>query len=1304
MMISPVSIRTFRPGVAVALVAVALSPGCSCGVFTALAALERVPSPVLEPLPALTREPTVSIAGTTAAYTSVSAEIIGRGAFAIRALEESEQFSSTLELAEGENTIFVAATNGAGVTSPPVGPVLVVVDTIAPDAPVFVDVPTQLVVGPGDIPLETVLQVDAGADCVLDVDQGGVVLPRTAVTASDTGFIVAVDLVAGENRFDAICVDAAGNESGTTTATIEVVVDATAPAPPVVEPLSIPLVFDAPATTASATLQGTKPGGSLLVVDGVVQTAAGASETWSLDVTLEEGDHVILLSTENERGTRSDTVTVSVPVRRRPDVPLPDPLAGLTNQSTFTLTGTRCAVGHRIFATTTPDGSGDASLAGVCEAFQVGGVEVGRFSVGVVLQEGDNGIHLYAERDLGVQSRRVGPLTVTLDTVAPAPPLVTFPACAASEPRTCNAIIGAGETAGLFSLSGERDAADVIDVNGIETVGGDSTWSAEVSVAANATTTVTVKARDPAGNESAAIVVSVVPVAGLASPTLQCLGPYRFSGNLAACPILLTAIPASRRAVRGEDVVLRGNVAVSGQRLRVCAVPASLGTVEDPCAPGTASSVVEPIVQVNRSFVATLPGSVLTAGTNFFIQSFNDVAVSAFVGPNVLRRDDRAPAAPSALEVSDQDGRLTGTPLSTRFLDVNLAGSKDIDGDVCYRQALVSETCSGGVCVFSPCLLLAGADGLTTWGGPIRLLGGVNRVCVESSDVVPANGEVVNPGVGAGERQFVGNVSAESCVDIAVAVDPGPVFVQPLDDSLVRPGRFLVKLSLDDPLDLTTEVQVCVNDAQPCDQATENVEDGLWEAEVQLPSGALGETVDLRALVLVGAELRGETVVSARLIPPQQLVSDTGAIVANDFMTGRISPRAAGGISGELVTVWEDDCFLRSSPQCAVRNTSGSLQNSPAPSIFLRRLVAGTWQRTVNVSDDARVAESTEPVVAVDVAGVAHVLWIDNGFGDEQGTLVHRTLAADLISHTFSPTVQVSADFENALGLKELDFRPSVATGPGGEAAVAWVKQRDAAEGGEGTRYVAFAVQCSIECGEYASQATRAPGVWSAAVQISPQGSTPLDNPAIALDAEAGPERKAWVAWNLRLGSTQVLQIRDVPLDPAVAIPASIPLAIPTTGVTAASRPVMAMDPSGILHIVWNATDGVRYTSLDTVPDSPGFGTFSANRRIAAHEGAALASTADVIATSAGRATVVVSMTPQDDLCFASPPPTGSLRLVDVDPTTVTTTSLAAGRSTLSPRIATLRGGSAAVVYEVDACAANGDIASNSFLDVVPLP
>jgi hypothetical protein len=1312
--------RSFRTAVAAAaMVTVPLAPGCSCGVLTALAGLEEPPpSPVVNPLPAITNALTLPVSGTTAPRTAVDAEVVGRGPFRLRALEEGEAFAGTLELVEGDNTIFVAATNGAGTPSTPVGPLVVVLDTVAPDAPAFVDPPASVAVGPGGAPAESVLQVTSGADCILDVTLNGAPLAATAITADDGGFVVAVDLPVGSNAIGASCRDAAGNSSDTTAITIEVVVDATAPAPPVVNPFTAPLVFEAPATTASLALTGSKAAGTLLVIDGQAQAAIGAGETWQLDLTLEEGDHVLLLATQNALGTRSEAVSVAVPTRERPVAPLPDPIAGLTNQTTFSMTGTRCAVGTQIFAATTAEGAGDVALAGTCEAFQVGGVEVGRFTVRVTLQEGANDIYLYAQRDLGVQSRRVGPLNVTLDTVAPAAPVITFPSCAAAAPRTCNAIIGAGETSGVFSLSGTRDAADDVNVNGEVTPAGDVLFSADVTVQASAaSTTITVRTVDAAGNESEPVVVTVVPVAGLAAPTLQCLGPYRFSGSLAACPILNTAIPASRRAVRGGDITLRGTVAVAGQQLRVCAVPASRGAVDDPCAPAPDTIVVNAVVASNRSFVAQVPASVLAGGTNFFIQSSAAAAVSAFVGPNVVRRDDTAPASPSGLALSDVDGPLQGTPPTTRLLDVSLAGIKDIDGDVCLRQALVSDTCPGGVCAFTPCLLLAGADGLTAWSGAVRLRGGQNRLCVESSDVVPFDGEVSNPSVGAGERQFVGNVSAEACIDVSVSVDPGPAFIQPLEDALVRPGRFVAKVEVDDPLDATTGVDICVED-DPCVAATEDVENGVWQAEVQLPSGSLGDEVDLRALAKVGNDVRGApAVVTARLIPPQQLVSATGDIVADDFMIGRVAPRVAGGISGELIAVWEDDCMVRSSPACTVRNTSNALQNTGDKSIFVRRMVAGAWQRIVNVSDDVDAADGTEPVIAVDRAGFSHLLWIDNGFDDAEGTLVHRTLSADLVPLAFSPTVEVTSDLENENGRRELDFRPSIATGPGGETAVAWVKQRDAVEGpeGEGTRYVAFAVYCSNECENYASQAARSAGVWSAAVQISPQITpTPLDNPAIALDAESSPERKAWVAWNLRQGTNQLLQIRDVPLDPAVATPinancqdlqtaSNCLLTIPATGVVAASRPTMAMDPSGILHIVWNASDGVRYTSLDTVPDS-GFRTFSPVLLLAAHETDALAATADVIAPAAGRAVAFISMIPRDDFCFAQAPTGGSVRQSEIVGGAVTTTSVVAARSSLAPRAAVLAGGSAAIVYEVDACAESGDIASNSFLDVIPLP
>lgn len=1273
-----------------------LAPGCSCGVLAALAALNTPPeTPLVAPLPAITRVAALPVSGDAVPLTSVSAQVVGVGTTELRPLEDAETFAGRVTLVEGSNTIFVAATNGAAVTSEPAGPFVVVLDTIAPQAPNVIEPDAPLAAGV--VPFETTLTVEAGADCLLDLSVDGTPVDATDVVADEGGFVVSVTLDEGPNAIEASCRDLAGNRSAADLATIEVVLDTTLPAPPLVDAVETPLVFDAPATTARLTLRGTRVEGTQLVVDGALEVQAAPS-AWVVTRDLAEADHELELQTQGGNGNRSEVVTVAVPVRLRPEPPIPAPPPAVTNATTLTITGTRCVAGHKVYATTSVDAAGDAALAGTCAA--------DRFTTAVRLVAGRNDIYLYTERDLGVQSRRVGPISVTLDTEPPPPPQISFPSCAATAPRNCNAIIGAGETSGIFELSGTRDSADTITVNGTEVAAGDALWNAAVPVAATGTTTVTVRAVDPAGNLSDPVVVTVVAVAGLTSPTLQCLGPYRFSGTSSACPIPATSLPASRRAVRGDDIVVRGRVATAGHLVRVCSVPASLGALEDPCDAAAGAQVVEVVPLGDRTFVAPLENSVSTGGINVFLQAHTADAngqVSAFVGPNFIRRDTEAPAAPSSLVVADTSGPLAGVPRATDELDVVLSGVKAFDGDVCLRQVTVTEqTCPAGACppeAFSTCLVLTGADGLTTWRGDVRLLGGLNRLCVESSDVVPLDGEVANPNVAAGERQFVGNVSAEVCVDVQVSVDPGPEFLQPVAASLVPAGPLVVRVALQDPADLATGVNICVDDTLPCAAASENVADGVWTATVQVPDGNLGDSIVLTAQALIGAEVRGATSITVHLVPSGQLVSDTGVIVAGE-MLGRVAPTVAGGIGGELLTAWEDDCFARGSPVCTVRNTAGVLQNSPPPSVFLRRMVADGWQRIVNVSDDPRVGASSTPVITVDNAGVTHIAWIDDGFDDPQGTLVHRTLDPDLATLRFSPTVVVSADFENANGLKELDFGPAMASGVGGETVVAWVKQRDAVEGSQGTRYIAFAAYCTAECTGYESEVVRAAGVWSAAVQISPTGNTPLEAPSVALDAEALPNRRAWVAWNLLTPGGRVLQLRDVPLDPAAAIPVTPPLTIASTRLSATSKPLLAMDPSGLLHVAWTNNDGVQFVTVDTTVDPP---TFSAVRQLVAHDATATASTADIVAPTAGRATVVVSMLSTEDFCFADPPDAGTLRIVEVG-SAIEVSSLLSGGLTQAPRVATLAGGSTAIVYEADACAANGEPASNAFLEVVSLP
>jgi hypothetical protein len=1397
-MIRPlISPRAFRQAlVAAAMLGLSLAPGCSCGIWGALARLDQVPpTPTVEPLPTITSDPTLPVSGTSVENTAVDVEVVGRGRFRLREFTEETTYAGSITLVEGDNELFVAAINGNEKASIPAGPFVVTLDTVGPNAPGFVDVPATITVGQNGVPHQTVVPVSAPDDCAtLVVTVNGEAVPNTAITRDAGGFVVAVDLNAGDNVIEASCVDAAGNGSDSASVTVQVVIDTTPPDSPVVDPYPVPLVFEAPATTASHTLTGTKPDGTHLVIDGVVDTEQGTGTTWALEVDLEEGDHSIVLATENPYETRSVNVVVDIPVRERPQAPLPDAVAGITKQAAFTITGTRCDVGTRVYAATTLGANG--TVFGSCESHVVDNQDIGQFFVSVSLQEGENAIYLYAERDLGVQSRRVGPLSIILDTIVPAPPVVAFPSCAATGTRTCTAIVAAGAASTSFTLSGNKEDDAELFVNGTREDGPPGLlWTAVATIPGGANTVLAITAVDAAGNVSEPVVVTVAPLVGLSSPTFQCLGPYRITGTVAACPVAV-GFPESRRALRGGDVVtVRGQVVAASHSVRICAVPTASGLVEDPCAAGNGVVVtcrpagdplLEPggcVIAGNRTFSVPLPGSVLAAGTNYFMQAFTAATVSPVIGPHVIRRDDTAPATPSSLTLADADGPLTGAPPTTRLLQVTLQGAKAQDGDICVRQALVSDTCPGGLCEFSACNLITVADGLTAWSGTIRLAGGINRLCAESSDVVPRDGEAV----AATGRQFVGNVAPETCVDVTVATDPVPTFVQPVNGGLVRSGRFVAKVRVEDPLEVTTNVDVCVGTA-PCVSATNDVVNGDWDAEVLVPAGTLGQTVTFVARARVGAEIRGETTVTSRIVPAGLWVSESGAIDPIR-MFGRTSPAVAGGASGELIAVWSDDC--RSGPNCRIRDTNNQNTNTISPDIYLRRLVAGTWQRIVNVSDDPLAVSGTEPVVAVDTAGVAHVAWIDNGFDDPEGALVHRTMGADTTALAFpTETVVVGEDFgfipctqddqcpqgefcspggecgtlcdvaDDCLSnevcdsdgfcsginnpVKELDFRPSIATGPAGETAVAWVKQRDAAENAEDTRYISFAVYCSTECGGYLSTASRLPGAWSSPVQVSPRGfDTPLDYPAIAIDAEPLPDRKAWVAWNLCEGTADacfpdtgastapfVLQLRDVPLDPSPA-PTSCsedvlicdnddrdsdstdpdlappPLVIPATGVTPLTRPRMAMDPSGILHIVWNASDGVRYITVDTVFDAPAFKTFTTERLIVPNETDMRVDSVDIVAPTAGRALVTVSMVPTSDSCFADPPDAGSVRLIDVDATTETSTAVVSGFSTLNPRIAVLTGGSAAIVYEVDGtCDAVTDTQEgiNAYLDLVPIP
>jgi hypothetical protein len=1132
-----------------------------------------------------------TVAGNKPANTSVTLQRGDDKPFEAVALDAAEDFSATVDLKEGENPFFAVAVDSAGRTSDPAGPLTITLDTVAPAAPVFDPIDTAVVVDNGADNATVIVSGTREADCTLQVVVGGQPLSRNALTTTGTSFSFPFAVPVGETAIEATCVDEATNRSEPATLTLVGAHDETPPAAPVVDPVDNPIVIEDGEADALVTFTGTREANSSITFDDVEAVALAASTSWSTQQNIPLGQSTISVRAVDRSGNISQATTVDVDVRHLPSAPIANPPA-LTNQPNLVVTGF-CGDGTAVGVAIDP-----AEPAGLFDSLAacVGG----EFSVDVALIEGANAYYLYAVDDVGLESVRVGPFSTVLDTVAPQPPVFTFPSCATTDPRTCSVFIATGQRSGPFDVAGTRDADAAIVVDGVRLVEpGSADWAGVITVALAETRVLAFVAVDDAGNASAPATVTVSGIAGLTLPTVECIGPYRLSGLNEACPV---EIPEIRRAIRGDSITLSG-VKVAGSGVRVHNLTTGNVTTLAPSQATTWSVTTNGLIAGRQDFSVSV---------------FNAVSESSERGPIALRRDDVAPSAPTLVGLADfhangdPDAVLTldGAAV-TRADQARITGGKSLDGDICVAQVVVTDqTCPGGVCpdiVFSECLAIAAADGLTEWGcattsptclANLGLQPGKNRLCFESSDAVPTDGEPVNPNPQA--RAFVGNRSTRVCVDVERTVDPLPSFVRPVEGTLVRPGPLRVQIDVDQPVALTDRVRVCVGAGDAgCVDATE-ISTNLWETTVTIPAGAAGTPITLRADAFVTGVVRGTASISTTLLPGSLLVTDYANTPGGHRTVGAYSPQIAVGPSQEAVMTWEDDCWGDDVNGCPVRDTRGTATATLPTDIFLRTFADGALSRVVNVSDDPLAVSSTQPTLTVTPTGEIHVAWIDNGFNHPNRTLVHRVIGNDgrscvtdancgasslCIAAQCHPVRQTTVVVDDA----QPSGDPVLTSASTGEVVALWWKATDPSPDFKDTAYLKLGVYCSTDC-NYDNGNVQPAGTWENADVTAQQRGAIIANPAVVVD----DARNAWVAWfDERCTGPAGAGRCDFVGDFAIRFTgvslvrgnrfADTPITIANTGLDSSSRPAIAYDSAGFVHIVWSTTSGVNYRRFDTL-------------------------------------------------------------------------------------------------------------------------
>ncbi|MBZ4371083.1 Ig-like domain-containing protein [Corallococcus sp. AS-1-6] len=389
---------------------------------------------------------------------------------------------SATTLPQGPQTATVTATDAAGNTGP-ASTTTFTVDTVAPAAPV-VTAPTANQTVATKTP---VFSGTAEANSTVTVREGTTVLCTTTANASGAWSCTSSTLAEGAHTVSATARDAAGNTGPASTA-VPFTVDSVAPAAPVV---TAPTANQTVATQTPV-LSGTAEANSTVTVrEGTTvlcTTTANASGAWTCtSSTLAEGAHSITATARDAAGNTGPAST-AVPFTVDTVAPVAPVIASPTaNQSvgsqTPVLSGTAEAnstvtvrEGTTVLCTATANASGAWSCTSS------------------TLAQGAHTITATARDAAGNTGPASAAVPFTVDTVAPAAPVVTAPTAGQTLTTQTPVLSGTAEANSTVTV---REGTTVLCT---ATANGSGAWSCTSSTLADGSHSITATARDAAGN------------------------------------------------------------------------------------------------------------------------------------------------------------------------------------------------------------------------------------------------------------------------------------------------------------------------------------------------------------------------------------------------------------------------------------------------------------------------------------------------------------------------------------------------------------------------------------------------------------------------------------------------------------------------------------------------------------------------------------------------------------------------------------------------------------------------------------
>ncbi|MCA1178232.1 Ig-like domain-containing protein [Pantoea rwandensis] len=592
-------------------------------------------------------------------------------------------------LSNGSHALSVTATNAAGTVSSPVAST-VIIDTVAPVASTLViandNGSTPVTVANGGSTNDTtpllsgvVSVAEAGGVVrIYDSISGTQALVGTAIVQANGSWSFSSTLAAGTHPLSVTVTDAAGNISGTTTASVTI--DTTAPAVQLTNTInnngSTPVTIANNGSTNDNTpaLSGTAEAGSVVTIrDGqtvVGSVVAAANGTWSITTsTLGEGAHTLTVTATDAAGnvgtaTNTITFTVSTAATAAPTLIVNNdanntltPVAnnGATNDSTPTLTGTAVAGNViTIYDGTTVLGSTTA-IAGGTWSF-----------TSPTLSNGSHALSVTATNAAGTVSSPVAS-TVIIDTVAPVASTLVIANDNGSTPVTVASGGSTNDTtpllSGVVSTAEAGSRVTIYDnisgsqvLLGTAIVQANGSWSYSSTLAVG-THPLSVTVTDAAGNVSGTTSASVT--IDTTAPAVQLVTAANNNGS--------TPVTIANNGSTNDNTPALSGTAEAGSVVTIRDGQTTLGSV---------------VTAANGTWSFT--SGTLTDGSHTISVTATDAAGNVGTATNTItfNIDTGVPATVTNLTVSDNVGATQGTLANGAVTDDNtptLQGTAEVN-------------------------------------------------------------------------------------------------------------------------------------------------------------------------------------------------------------------------------------------------------------------------------------------------------------------------------------------------------------------------------------------------------------------------------------------------------------------------------------------------------------------------------------------------------------------------------------------------------------------------------------------------